>query len=109
MLRTVLAAIAGYALIGVLVVFTDQLLSSIQSFNAAAAPGDTIFKIRLATDGFYSMLGGFLCATIAKAAVKKATLYLMIGGELIGLAATIALWKSQPHWFAVGHHLQPGS
>jgi hypothetical protein len=102
MLRTVLAAIAGYVLIGVLVVFTDQLLSSMQGFNAAAAPAGTIFKIRLGTDAFYSILGGFLCATIARAAAKKSTLYLMIGGELIGLAATIPLWKSQPHWFAIG-------
>ncbi len=103
MLRTVLAAIAGYALIGVLVVFTDQLFSvAIQGFSTMTAPPGYYFRITLATDAFYTMLGGFLCATIARAAAKKATLYLIIGGEIIGLAATIALWKSQPHWFGLG-------
>jgi hypothetical protein len=103
MLRTVLAALAGYALIGVLVVFTDQLFSlMVQGFNSMAAPPSYYFKVTLATDGFYTMLGGFLCGTIAQQAAKKATLFLMIGGEIIGLASTVALWRTQPHWFALG-------
>lgn len=102
MLRTVLAAIAGYALIGVLVVFTDQLFSLASQASApTAAPPDSYFRITLATDAFYSILGGFLCASIARASTRQATLCMIAGGEIIGLTATIALWKSQPHWFAI--------
>src|ERR1700693_5819723 len=100
MLRTVIAAIAGYALIGVLVVFTDQLFSvAIQGFSSMPTPPRNYFVLSLLTDTFYSVLGGYLCATIARSAWKKATLGLMIGGEIVGLVTMIALWKTVPHWF----------
>ncbi|MBZ5609734.1 MAG: hypothetical protein LAP38_15850 [Acidobacteriia bacterium] len=103
MLRTVLAAIAGYALIGVLVVFTDQLFSlMIQGFRAMATLPDYYFKVTLGTDAFYSILGGYLCAALAQKAAKDARLWMIVGGEMVGLAAVIALWKTQPHWFALG-------
>ena len=102
MLRTGLAAIAGYALIGVLVIFTDQLFSvAFQGFRGLATPPPTYFVLSLFTDSFYSILGGYLCASIAKGVSKNATLWLMVGGEIVGLATTIALWKTTPHWFAL--------
>jgi hypothetical protein len=102
MLRTVIAVIAGYALIGVLVVFTDQLFSvAIQGFNSLATPPRYYFALSLLTDTFYSVLGGYLCAAIARSASKNATLALMIGGEIVGLVSMIAFWKTVPHWFGL--------
>jgi len=102
MVRAVLAAIAGYCGIGVLVVFTDQLFNLlINGFNAAATPPPYYFVISLFTDCFYSFLGGYLCASIAKHSAPLATRILMIGGELVGLASVIAFWHAVPHWFAL--------
>ena len=103
MLRAILAAVAGYVAIGVLVVFTDQLFSlMILGFNSRSTPPGYYFVLSLISDSFYSMLGGYLCATIGRAAARRATLIMILGGELIGLVAMIALWHTTPHWFALG-------
>lgn len=102
MLRAVLAPIAGYVAIGVLVIFTDRLFSLLtQGFNAAATPPRYYYVVSLLTDSLYSILGGYICAGVGGAAGRRAALILMVCGELIGLAAVIALWQTVPHWFAI--------
>ncbi len=102
MVRAVLSAIAGYVGIGILVVFTDQLFNLlINGFNAKATPPLYYFVISLCTDSFYSFLGGYLCASIAKQTAPLATRILLIGGEVVGLISVIAFWHAQPHWFAL--------
>jgi hypothetical protein len=102
MLRAVLAPIAGYAVIGVLVIFTDQLFSLLtHSFDSGATPPHSYFLLSLVTDSVYTALGGYFCAAIAQSAARRATLILILGGKLIG-GAVIALWNTQPHWFAIG-------
>jgi hypothetical protein len=102
MVRAILAAIAGYLGIGVLVVFTDQLFSvAIAGMNSMAAPPRSYFLISLVTDFFYSFLGGYLCAALAKHEARRATMILLVGGELIGVIAMFALWHTVPHWFAL--------
>ena len=89
MVRAVLSAIAGYVGIGILVVFTDQLFNLlINGFNAKATPPLYYFVISLCTDSFYSFLGGYLCASIAKQTAPLATRILLIGGEVVG-----AIWE----------------
>jgi hypothetical protein len=103
MVRAALGAIAGFFGIGVLVVFTDQILSVMSyGFNSTAAPTRSYYVIRVVTDSFYSFLGGYICAGIAKQSVRLATVILLVGGELIGIAAMIPLWRTVPHWFAIG-------
>jgi hypothetical protein len=103
MLRAVLAPIAGYAVIGVLVIFTDQLFSLLtHGFDSGATPPHSYFLLSLVTDSLYTALGGYFCAAIARSAARRATLILILGGELIGVGAVIALWHTQPHWFAIG-------
>lgn len=98
MVRAILAAIAGYLMIGLLVTFTDQVFTAMQGFNSAGPPR-SYFLISIVTDSFYSCLGGYLCAGIAKQNSRLATLILLIGGELIGVVAFIMFWRSVPHWF----------
>ena len=103
MLRAALAAIAGYLAIGVLVIFTDQLFSLIiLGFNSRTTPPEYYFVLSLITDSVYSMFGGYLCASSGKTAARRATQIMIVGGELIGLGAMIALWHTTPHWFALG-------
>ena len=102
MWRAILAPIAGYVAIGVLVIFTDQLFSILtHGFNSAAPPPRYYFGLSLVTDALYTALGGYICAAIAGSAAWRATLILIVGAELIGIGSVIALWHTQPHWFAI--------
>ena len=58
------------------------------------------FLISIFTDSLYSMLGGYLCAMIARKSAGAATLILMVGGEVAGVVAVILSWRTVPHWFA---------
>ena len=102
MWRAVLAPIVGYAAIGVLVVFTDQLFSLLTNgFGSASTPPGYYFALSLVTDSIYSVLGGYLCAALGGHLARRSTLILILGGELIGLAAMMARWQTTPHWFAL--------
>ena len=104
MLRPVLGAFAGYALIGILVVFTDQLFSVFtRGFDTRPVLPSSYFLLSLFTDTFYSFVGGYLCAAIAQKDAKQAALGMISAGEIIGLVATVlVLWRASPHWFAPG-------
>jgi|HubBroStandDraft_4_1064222.scaffolds.fasta_scaffold201152_2 hypothetical protein len=102
MVRIVGAVLAGYVAIGVLVVLTDLIFAAvIPGFRAMAAPPLYYFVIVTCTNTLYSMAGGYLCAMIAGASARKATLGLMIFGEVMGIGSTILQWHAQPHWSAL--------
>jgi hypothetical protein len=101
MVRIAGAVLAGYVAIGVLVVLTDLVFAAvIPGFRAMATPPLYYFVIVAFTDTLYSIAGGYLCAVIARASVRKATLGLMIFGEIMGIGSTILQWSTQPHWSA---------
>lgn len=103
MVRNILAAIAGYAAIGVLVVATDQIFSwVIPGFKTMAMPPAFYFAVSLATDFIYSAVGGYLCSAIARSNSRTATLILIALGEAIGIVVTIARWDVMPHFFVLG-------
>ncbi len=102
MRRIIAAVFAGYIAIGVMVVLTDQVAARvIPGFASAATPPTSYFYSSLATDTIYSVLGGLLCAAIAREHARRATVWLMIFGEVAGIAAQIALWTTVPHWFGL--------
>ena len=101
--RIILAALAGYFAIGVLVVSTDQIFSwAIPGFRTMAMPPAFYFAASLVTDFVYSAVGGFICSALARRGSKTATLILIAAGEMIGLAVAIARWQVMPHFFALG-------
>ena len=79
------------------------------------------FLIATFTDTLYSIAGGYLCAVIAGDGVRKATLALMIFGEIMRVVAAVLAWHTEPHWYAfallmlfppavwIGSRLQSGS
>jgi len=100
MTRTVLAILGGYVAIGILVVMTDQVFAAlIPGFRQMALPPLYYFGVSLFTNTFYTLAGGYLCALIAREHVRRATIGLMIGGEIVGIASQVAAWHSVPHWF----------
>src|SRR5262249_31396187 len=101
MLRTILAVIAGYIVIAVLIAATDQLwAAAIPGFAALATPPAYYFAGSLATDTLFSIGGGYLCAALARDVIRKATIGLIVFGELMGLASTVYLWNMVPHWYS---------
>src|SRR5437764_5196804 len=101
--RLILAALAGYFAIGVLVVSTDQVFSwAIPGFRTMAMPPAFYFAASLVTVFVYSAVGGFICSALARRGSKTATLLLILAGEAIGLAVAIARWQVMPHFFVLG-------
>jgi len=100
--RMILAAVAGYFAIGVLVVLTDQVFAwTIPGFRAMAMPPAFYFVISLVTDFVYSAVGGFICSALAGRGSRTASLVLIVAGEAIGLAVAIARWQVMPHFFVL--------
>jgi hypothetical protein len=88
MVNKVLAVLGGYVLIGLLVVLTDRFV---------APP----LAVTLLTDTVYTVIGGFVCAAIARTQTRGPMLGLIVFGEVMGIASAIAGWSTQPHWFAI--------
>ena len=102
MWRTVGAVAAGYAVIGVLVVAADQVFAAmIPGFNSMKLPPLYYFWASLFTDSLFTILGGYLCARIAREKAWGAMLGLMAFGELMGVASAAREWSLVPHWFSL--------
>ena len=95
MWRIVAAVLAGYAVIGVLVVATDRAFAAfVPGFSSTNMPPGYYFWVSLATDSLYTLLGGYLCALVAGQRARNASLGLIAFGELMGLASLVAEWNS---------------
>lgn len=102
MVRTVIAAISGFLGIGILVRFTDMLFARLTQGWNPKDPPLYYFAVSLATDFVYSIIGGYICALIAEEHRPKATLWLIVFGEVLGVAVQVALWGVVPHWYGIG-------
>jgi hypothetical protein len=99
--RMILAILAGYVLIGVLVTVTDRVFAAVPGF-AIMNPPRYYFLVTLGTDFVYSAVGGYVCSWIAGERAWEGTLCLIAFGETIGLASQVLSWKTVPHWFGIG-------
>jgi hypothetical protein len=100
--RTVIAAISGFLAIGLLVRITDMLFARmVQGWNPKDPPA-YYFAVSLVTDFIFSIVGGYLCALIAEEHWQRATLWLIVVGEVIGVGVQVVLWNMVPHWYGIG-------
>ena|SRR5277367_5561100 len=60
------------------------------------------FAASLGTDFIYCIVGGYVCALIAEENRRRATLWLMAVGEVLGIVVQVVLWGVVPHWYGVG-------
>ena len=101
MWRNVLAVLFGYAITGILVVGTDQLFAfAIDGFDKMIPRPAFYFAISIVTTTVYSIVGGWTCAAIAKTRIRPTATALVILGELMGVASTVFLWKTVPHYYS---------
>jgi lysylphosphatidylglycerol synthetase-like protein (DUF2156 family) len=98
--RTIAAAMAGYLANGLLVAITEQLLASRYGRFGTHLP-PSYFVIDLITQCIFTVIGGYLCALIARTS-RKTALAGMIGlALLVGMISVVASWKTEPHWYAI--------
>lgn len=99
-LRIILAALLGYALIGLLIFGTDQVFAQvIPGFSSMKMPPTWYFLVSMVTDTVYTLIGGWLCAAISRGD-RQAAWGLIVIGELAGIASTVYLWHTVPHFYS---------
>lgn len=101
-MRTVIAVVGGFLGIGILIRITDMLFARLVAGWDPKNPPLFYFAVSLGTDFLYSIVGGYLCALIAEEHRRKATLWLIVLGEVLGVAVQVALWGVVPHWYGIG-------
>jgi len=100
--RIAWAIAAGYAFIGLCIILTDWIFGFfVPAVRAGREMPSYYYPIIIVTDSIYTFGGGYLCAIVARTANRYAAIGLMIFGELMGLASTVALWYTVPHLYSV--------
>lgn len=101
-MRVAGAVLAGYLTIGILGVVTDQFVANaIPGFRSLPGAPLYYYLIITGTDTLYLIGGGYLCAAIAGASARRATLALILLGVVGSAASDIWLWQYLPPWFAI--------
>jgi hypothetical protein len=98
--RTVVAVIASYVTNAILVVATEQLLSS-HAPSGATAPQLNYFVVNLISQCLYTVVAGYLCCVIARPSQRVALAGLIGLGLSVGTVSLVTPWKSEPHWYGI--------
>ena len=94
--------LSGFLGIGILIRITDLLFARLTPGWNPKVPPLYYFAVSLGTDFIYTIAGGYLCALIAEEHRRKATLWLTVLGEVLGIVVQVTLWGVVPHWYGVG-------
>jgi hypothetical protein len=102
MLKSIGVVGGSYVLSVVLVLATDQLLSSLfpGDFVRGRVPSNPPLLASTALFVVISIFCAWLCARFAPSRAGRHVLWFFIVGEVMGIAATIPHWnKGWPHWY----------
>jgi hypothetical protein len=104
MARSILAVLAGWGSVGVLVVLTDGLLHLLfpGQYTEGKQPPDHLAALSLLTSTCYSVLGGWVTARIAKSKPWRHILALIVWGELMGVLSLVMTWGQIQAWYQIG-------
>lgn len=104
MLRSILSVLAGWAVVGVLVVLTDLALGKIfpAEYVAGRIPPDRLSALSLATATLYSVLGGWITVKLARTRPWRHAVYLILWGELMGVLSAVTTWGQIQWWYQIG-------
>jgi hypothetical protein len=102
MLKSIAAVFGSYALLIVLVLASDPLLSALfpGEFAAGRIPSNRALAASTALFVVASILCAWLCARLAPGRPLRCVLWFFCLGEALGIATTIPRWNSGwPHWY----------
>lgn len=96
--------LAGWAVVGVLVVLTDLVLGKIfpTEYVAGRIPPDRLSALSLATATLYSVLGGWITVKLARTRPWRHAMYLILWGELMGVLSAVMTWGQIQWWYQIG-------
>lgn len=97
-IRIASAVIAAYVVNAILVVVTNQLLSSMA---ADAKRHFQFLVIDLLSQCFYTIVAGYLCAAIAGPLRHRAIASLIGLGLTVGTFSLVTSWNREPHWYSI--------
>jgi hypothetical protein len=97
--RTIVAVIAGYVTNAILVVATEQLLSSLAP--GSAKPQLYYLVVDLVSQCLYTVAAGYLCCVIARPSQRVAMAGLIGLGLSVGTFSLVGSWQSEPHWYGI--------
>ena len=103
-LRSILAIVAGFLLIGLLSIGTDGVVHSIRPdiFGPNNSTSNVPYLvIAIIYVGVYATFGCWLAATLAGRRPMLHALILGALGLIFNLAAVGAMWSLFPHWYTV--------
>ena len=103
-LRSVLAIVAGFILIGLLALGTDGLAHAVRPdiFGPNSSTSNVPYLIiAIIYVGVYATAGCWLAATLAGRRPMLHALILGVLGLVFNLAAVPGMWALFPHWYTV--------
>ena len=104
MLRSVVAIVVGFLLIGALAMGTDMLVMQAfpSAFNEAGRTSDmSLLMLMAAYVAVYAILGCYVTARLAPNRPMRHALILGALGLIMNIAATISLWDTAPAWYHI--------
>lgn len=104
MLRSIGAVLAGWGVVGILVILTDAVLMKLfpHDYVAGQMPPDRLALVSLATGTLYSVAGGWVTARIAAYKPWTHAVALALWGETLGLISTMMTLGQIQLWYQVG-------
>ncbi|MDF1502896.1 hypothetical protein [Roseisolibacter sp. H3M3-2] len=104
MLRSIVAVVVGFMVIGALAFGTDAVLKSTipQSFGPDGAVSDVGLLLVMQLYVFaYATFGCWLTARLAPSRPMRHALVLGVLGLAFNVAGTVAMWHTAPAWYHV--------
>jgi hypothetical protein len=90
MARVVFAGLLGYIVIGILIFAADHVIPR----------GPDYYPIVLVADTAFTLAGGWLCGRLSRGD-GRAAWGLILMGEVMGVASTVYLWRTAPHYYSI--------
>ncbi len=103
-IKSVGAVIAGFATVAVLSIVTDSVLETIGILPPQSEPGAYVtwmLALALVYRSAYTVLGGYLVATLAPQNPMRHVYALMVLGFIGGVAGAITGWELGNHWYPI--------
>lgn len=100
--RSVAAVLVSYVVVYAIVMLSVPVLTHFFPTELAAGKVPPTFLLWINTGIFAlaSILGGYLCATMAPSRAGLHLTALFILGEVLGLFFTWRMWGQWPHWYS---------
>lgn len=92
--RIIVAVLVAYAVNGLLIAGTEQLL-------LLAFSGGRYLLADVATQCLIQLAAGYLCSRIAQSKRQPAIIGLVALGLLVGAVSVAASWRAEPHWYGL--------